>query len=148
MQTLKRRRLSWKLRLFLVLLFFLLAFMRIAILTIPFRILAKLFLQPKTSSCSSKLAPEKHAIYARIIGRMTALVARYTPWQSKCLVQALACRLLLRHYTIANIFYLGVGKDEANKFTAHAWINCLDETIVGGSSSFERYKIISQFEDI
>lgn len=148
MQILKQRKLSWRLKLFLVLLFILLAFMRVAILTIPFRILVKLFLQPKTSSCSSKLAAEKHIIYARVIGRMTAMLAQHTPWQSKCLVQALACRFVLRHYAIANVFYLGVAKDEANKFIAHAWINCSSETIVGGSDSFERYKIISQFEDV
>ena len=93
MQALKLRRLLEAKTISCVVIF-LFSFMRIAILTIPFRILVKLFLQPKTSSCSSKLAPEKHAIYARIIGRMTASVTRYTPWQSKCLVQALACRLL------------------------------------------------------
>lgn len=131
-----------------MLVFSLLAILRLAILVIPFRTLAKYFLQPKNNPLGSKLNPAKHAGYARLIGRTTALVAKHTPWQSKCLVQALTCRILLRHYSIANIFYLGIGKDEENKFMAHAWVNCARETIIGGSNSFEQYKIISQFEDL
>ena len=45
------------------------------------------------------------------------------------------------------IFYIGVGNNEQKQFMAHAWINCGDVTVIGGSDSFNNFKIISQFED-
>jgi hypothetical protein len=139
-------RLSWKQKVLLVLIFLLLGIMRVVILLIPFRYYVKVLLQAKRSQTKFMLTPKKFG-YARAIGRLTALAAKFTPWESKCLVQGLTVRFLLRALHIPSCFYIGVGKDEEQQFAAHAWVNCNNFTLIGGAESFKQFKIISQFED-
>lgn len=136
---------SWKQKILSILIFLLLGVMRIVILVIPFRYYVKILLQPNEKYNCSMTA--KQFSYAQEFGRLTAIMAKFTPWESKCLSQGLTVRLLLRFWCISSIFYLGVGKDEAQQFLAHAWINCNNVTIIGGQDSFNKFKIISQFED-
>lgn len=136
---------SWKQKILLLVILFLLCIMRIVILVIPFRHYFKVLLRPNPK-LNFIMTPKKFG-YARAIGRLTKIMATCTIWESKCLVQGLTVRLLLRLLHIPNIFYLGVGKDEAQQFTAHAWISCQNLTVIGGEDSFCKFKIISQFED-
>ncbi len=43
-----------------------------------------------------------------MIGYLVAAAARYTPWQSRCLVQVLVTQRLLAKRNIPGQFYLGV----------------------------------------
>lgn len=138
-------RVSWKQKILLVLIFLLLGIIRIVVLLIPFRYYVKVLLQPNPKY--NFTMTDKKFGYARTIGRLIAIMSKFTLWESKCLVQGLTARILLRLWHIPNIFYLGVGKDAAQQFTAHAWINCGNATIIGGQDSFNKFKIISQFED-
>ncbi len=140
-------RLSWKQKVLFVLIFLLLGVMRVVIVLIPFRYYVKILLNPKPSQNKFTLTIQKFG-YARAIGRLTMLAAKFTPWEAKCLVQGLTVRFLLRMWRIPSIFYIGVGTDETQLFVAHAWINCNNTTIVGGDDSFNQFKIISQFEDL
>lgn len=79
---------------------------------------------------------------AWISNRVTR-VARRTPWQSKCFVQALVAQWLLRARGLASTLYLGVGKDDSEAMIAHAWIRCGEHFITGGSG--EGYATVARF---
>lgn len=62
-------------------------------------------------------------------------VCRYTPWESKCLVQALTARQLLVKKGFPCTLYMGVRRDETGAMIAHAWLRCGDQYITGGSGA-------------
>jgi len=70
-------------------------------------------------------------------------VARRTPWESKCLVQAMVAQRLLRDYGLASTLYLGVGRDEKQAMTAHAWVRCGTFFITGGDGT--GYACVARF---
>ncbi|GIM27394.1 hypothetical protein CPJCM30710_00600 [Clostridium polyendosporum] len=58
--------------------------------------------------------------------------SKYTPWESKCLVQALTVQRMLKKRKISSTIYLGVNKDKGDKMQAHAWCRVGELTITGG----------------
>lgn len=50
------------------------------------------------------------------------VMSRYTIWESKCLVRAIANMKMLEKRNIPSTLYLGTGKDEQGKMIAHAWL--------------------------
>ena len=80
------------------------------------------------------------------IGRMVEMVSRYTPWESKCLVQAIVGKMMLRQCGIANTLYLGVGRDKGNSLMAHAWLRC-GGLVITGRQGRERFTIVGKFAD-
>lgn len=50
------------------------------------------------------------------------IMSRYTFWESKCLVRAIANMRMLSRRGIESTLYLGTGKDEHGKLIAHAWL--------------------------
>lgn len=135
-------KLNKTLLLFLPFVWILLGIMRIIILTVPFRIIARIFLRSR-----NKIYSQHRKYLAVNIGKSIAIMAKYTPWESKCLAQGLAARFLLRIFSIPSIFYIGVNYNKDNQFISHAWVNFNDVTIIGGANSFNNFKIIQQFED-
>ena len=97
-------------------------------------------------SKNSRLNQKKQLGYGRKIGRIVAFWARYTPCESKCLVQALTTKKLLRLWCIPNTMYLGVNIDEQKKLLAHAWVDVFEYSVIGGSIKNE-YKIIKSYAD-
>ena len=83
---------------------------------------------------------------ARKIGEVVDTVSRSTPWESKCLVQALVVKIMLRRRGIANTLFLGVGKDEENSLVAHAWLRC-GETIITGGKGRQWFTVVGKFAD-
>ncbi|TWH45940.1 lasso peptide biosynthesis B2 protein [Sporomusa sp. KB1] len=137
-------RLSWAEQRLFITVVGLTAIIRFALLILPFR-----WLQPMlgTQMTESQLEVDKASQHkAQQVGRMVERVSRYTPWQSKCLVQALAAKLLLRRQGITNTLYLGVGKDASNALIAHAWLRC-GNTILTGSQGRERFVVVGKFSD-
>ena len=61
-------------------------------------------------------------------------VTGHTPWESKCLVQALTARRILKKKNINTTLYLGVMK-ENNEMKAHAWLRCGELYVTGGDGS-------------
>lgn len=128
--------------LFLPLVWILLGITRVIILLVPFKIIFRIFLKPR----HKVYYPHKISL-AISIGKSVAIMAKYTPWESKCLAQGLVTRFLFRIFSIPSIFYIGVNYDKENKFISHAWVNLNDITVVGGADSFNSFRIIQQFED-
>lgn len=80
------------------------------------------------------------------IGRAVETISRYTPWESKCLVQAVVGKIMLRRLGLANTLYLGVRGDGGNGLQAHAWLRCGDVILTGGSGRKE-FTVVSKFAD-
>ena len=121
-----------------------LGLMRLAILLLPFRRLAALL---RLSPGEDGLAPKPVEVdLARSIGWAVRVVAGRTPWQSACLVQALAGMVMLRRRGIGGTLYLGVAKepDLPETLAAHAWLRC-GAVVLTGANGYERYTVLSAF---
>jgi hypothetical protein len=139
-------RLPWQEKGLFIEVFFLTGVVRLIVLILPFRWLA-----PALGKYMQE-SPAKEDILklktARRVGRIIESVNRHTLWESKCLVQAIVCKLVLRQYGIGNTLYLGVGKDEQEQMSlvAHAWLRC-GELIITGGYNLNRYAIVGKFAD-
>jgi hypothetical protein len=117
---------------------------RLAVLLLPFRWLAPHLGQPMLESPAEENNFQLEA--ARRVGRVVETVSRYTPWASKCLVQAIAGKFLLRQRGIGSTLYLGVGQDEEKGLIAHAWLRC-GGVILTGEEGRERFTVVGKFAD-
>lgn len=141
--------LIWKLsfteKLWLIPLFVYSGFVRVAILLVPFRLLAKFFGTHNQNLRLSTVVLESQKKKAVQIGYIIQLVSRNTPWQSKCLVQAIMARTLLGLYAIPYVFYLGVKTNKQSPtIRAHAWIN-VGSNVVVGVKGYKQFTIVGSF---
>ena len=63
--------------------------------------------------------PRVRAIHVAILR-----IGRRTHWGSKCLDQALAMQRMLGRRGLPSTTYYGMIRDDAGKWTAHAWVRC------------------------
>ena len=127
---------------------FMLGWMRIAIMTTSFKHLARKLDHHRQPQTLSPLAEEQQRI-AWVIGKLVAAAAKYTPWQSLCLAQVLVVQRLLARRGIAGQFYLGVRRgredtDDPTGLAAHAWLQC-GPYIVNGAAGHETFTVVSAF---
>ncbi|WP_051560551.1 lasso peptide biosynthesis B2 protein [Clostridium beijerinckii] len=150
-------RLKLKDKVLIVRVFALTAIARSAILFIPFKKLRK-YIGKINEESSFNLSDEEYKI-ARKISWSISKVAKYTPWESKCLVQALTAQYLLSHSHIESTLYLGVSKenyinienkkDNSDKdvgksnLVAHSWIRCGSYYVTGGNGT--GFKVVAKF---
>ena len=80
---------------------------------------------------------------ARHISWVVTLIASKTPWESKCLVQALTAQKMLKNKGISTTIYLGVRK-EGNEMKAHAWLRCGEYYVTGGAIR-DQYTVVAKF---
>jgi len=82
------------------------------------------------------------------IGWAVQTAARYTPWESSCLVQVLAAQRMLRQQGIAGSIFIGTvtgsSQQDSHTLSAHAWLKCGDQFITG-ESGHERFEVLSLF---
>jgi hypothetical protein len=118
---------------------------RLAILAVPFRYLAPwLGTQTGVSPWIPLLGPGNEA-KASTIGRAVQLAARYTPWESNCLPQAVTARMLLGLYGIPCSVFFGVARDSGGpSMSAHAWV-AAGRIPVAGGASFDRFTVVACF---
>ena len=84
----------------------------------------------------------EHYMKARKIAFHVNRIAEHTPWESKCLVRALAAQRLFTKNKISSTLYLGVKKD-GEKLVAHAWIRTGDYYATGGNGT--GYTMVAKF---
>lgn len=77
------------------------------------------------------------------ISKAIKTMSKYTPWESKCLVQALSAKFMLNRRKQKSTVYLGFGK-ENDRMIAHAWVRCGNLFITGGDGS-RNFTIIGKF---
>lgn len=92
------------------------------------------------------LASNKQLHRALQIGRTIRLAARYTPWESACLPQAMAARWLLGLHRVPYGLYLGWRRGAAlpGDAPAHAWV-AVGRVNVTGGVGFDRYAVMGTF---
>lgn len=122
--------------------YFYMGIFRMYILFIPFNKLRR-----KMGKCkeeSPKVVEDSVYMEAQRISWIIANASRFTPWESKCLVQALTAQKMLKNKEIQTTLYLGVNKDEDGKMIAHAWIRCGEYCITGGSE-MKGFSVVAKF---
>lgn len=123
---------------------------RLAILTLPYKILSKYYGNLHSNTQLSIPCDETQKKIAWEIGKITDLIARHTPWKSECLVQALMVKTLLKYYQIPHTLHLGalMCKDpEEEPMKAHAWV-LVGPWIVCGAEGHEAFSIVATFTSI
>ena len=126
--------------------FILLGLMRAAILISPFKRLTRTLTHQKHIQTLTALSTQEQKL-AILVGKAINRAAKFTPWESTCLAQALAAWKMLKKRNIPGAFFLGVCKDMETKaeMKAHAWSQC-GETILTGAKGYEMFTIVSVFE--
>lgn len=131
---------------FAITIFMLLGLFQLLILVIPFHVYARK-LDKKYTIDANHVDNRLASGYSRLIGRMVTNIAKITPWPSKCLVQALTVKFLLRKLRISSEMFIGVAIDDEQKFSAHTWVNVGEFTVVGGVNSADKFKVMKIFKD-
>ena len=125
--------------------FLFLGLARVAVLAVPFRVLARGLGQP--SSGHGQAAPNEAVASGTVeLARLTERVSCHTPWKSNCLAKAIAVKLMLRRRGIGITMYFGMAKDEKGEFGAHAW-TCSGGTILTGGPEIGHYAVLAAFAD-
>lgn len=123
-----------------------LGIVRAAILVLPFAWVARRLALETGNSAASPMTDNPAARAAALrVGRAVRTAASRTPWESKCLAQALAAALMLRSRKIPFVLTLGVAKTSNPNpgIDAHAWLFSGDILLTG--AGYEHYSIIAQF---
>ena len=128
--------------------FFLCGLARSFILLFPLIRLSPHFGQFHKSMIICTILSDKQRLRAQRIGRSVRLAAKYTPWDSSCLTQAMVATFWCKRFKIPYVFYIGLNKseDEPSGYLAHAWITAGPVAITGGHSL--SYKVISSYSSI
>lgn len=126
--------------------FFLCGIARAIIKVMPFRRLTPYFGQFQKITMLSIIAPKKQYNQALFIGRSVRLAAKYTPWNSSCLTQAMIAAFWCRRFHIPYVFYIGFAKsvDEPSGYKAHAWVSVGPIAITGGNGSAS-FQVVSSY---
>ena len=122
----------------------LLGLARLVLLGIAFRYVAPRLGQRLEHGAITPLATPRQITQAWHIGRAIRIAACYTPWESKCLAQAMVARVLLGLRRVPYALYLGVRKDDGAGMAAHAWV-CTGATAVTGGRGFGQFTVVGAF---
>jgi len=95
------------------------------------------------SETSHKLDDKNTRLFLRI-SKCITLVSKHTPWESKCLVQAIAGMKMLERRSIESTLYLGTARNEEGKMVAHAWLRS-GTFILTGSEGMEKFTVVYTF---
>ncbi|MCP5052923.1 MAG: lasso peptide biosynthesis B2 protein [bacterium] len=146
--------------------FFYLLKARLMILLLPFRKIA-----PRIGEHMKETPKEnqpQHSPILRDIRNAIRRVSRRTPWESACLVQSIAAKMMLKRRNITYTLYLGLAKDNGNNkennkekdmekdlvngnqnqnaLKAHAWLRSGDVILTGNDGvNLSVFTVISMF---
>jgi hypothetical protein len=87
---------------------------------------------------------ETNRIILRQISSAIDIMSKYTLWDSKCLVRAIAGMKMLNRRQIESTLYLGTAKDESKKMIAHAWLRS-GHYYVTGKEGMEKFTVVGKF---
>ncbi|MCH9690053.1 MAG: lasso peptide biosynthesis B2 protein [Gammaproteobacteria bacterium] len=138
--------LPFKLKILFCINFFLCGIARACILLFPLKRLSPYFgILYKNIMCSTILS-KKQLRHATQLRRSIKLAAKYTPWNSNCLTQAMVAKFWCQQLNIPYILYIGFAKniDKPNGYAAHAWLTA-GPIAITGELSFPHYQVISSY---
>lgn len=126
--------------------FFLTGLVRGAVLCQPLRRFVPFFGQFYRTTELSTVISRKQRAQAIQIGKSVRLAAKYTPWNSNCLTQAIVAKCWCRLFKIPHVLYIGFAKsaDVPNGFEGHAWLTAGPVAVTGGVGQLN-YKVVSTY---
>jgi hypothetical protein len=121
-----------------------LAAAQVAVRLLPFR-----WITPRLGRVGSvadrPLSPEEQW-QAQQVGWAIMKLARFLPWDARCLAQAVAGKWMLRRRGLPSTLYLGVDRGRESWLEAHAWLRCGTE-FVTGQRQHERFTVLATFAE-
>src|SRR5579862_4304800 len=114
----------------------LVAGVRLALWTMPFRWVR--FALGTKPGAGRAVSPDLEAIRVKRLAWAVQAAARRIPGAS-CLTQALALQHLLARAGESAEVHIGVARDSARGFEAHAWLEHRGAILVGDNGELERY---------
>lgn len=100
------------------------------------------------ASETSELHQREEAVLAlKHISSAVNIMSRYTIWDSKCLVRAIAGLKMLARRRIDSTLYLGVARDETGQLIAHAWLRSGSFYVTGAEEMF-RFTVVEKFAKV
>lgn len=72
------------------------------------------------------------------------VMSKYTFWESKCLVKAIAGMKMLERRNIESTLYLGSARSTNGKMIAHAWLRS-GPYYISGAAEMQDYTVVSTF---
>lgn len=126
--------------------FFLCGIARAAIKILPLPYLAPYFGKLDKTTIVSQVISKKQIGQVLQMGRSVRLAAKYTPWDSSCLTQAMVAKFWCRLFKIPYVFYIGFAKsaESASGYKGHAWVTAGPVAITGGHS-FSEFRVVSSY---
>ncbi len=142
-------RLPLRQKCFFVLNFFLCGVAKFCILLFSYRTLSRYFGHAHQMIMASSMTTSEQYQKALFIRRSIRLAARYTPWDSSCLTQALVAKFWCNRWGIPYFLFIGLAKNAPKPLgkEAHAWIMTGALAITGGYC-FDSHHIISTFSNL
>jgi hypothetical protein len=71
------------------------------------------------------------AVLNQRVSHAITVAARHVLWNSVCLPQAIAAKVMLSRRGFASTLFLGTVRDAERGMIAHAWLDCGGTTVVG-----------------
>ena len=85
-----------------------------------------------------------HAEILQAVSKSLETMSRYTLWESKCLVMAIAGMRMLERRGIESTLYMATARDKEGKMKAHAWLRS-GLYFVTGANGKEGYTVVGTF---
>lgn len=120
--------------------FFLLAFWRLALRTMPLRILSRHFGKRPTAKAEGDEDLIKRVRWAVIAA------ARHAPLEFVCFPQAIVAQSILRRGGVASTMYYGVAHTTEGNLEAHVWL-VADGVNVVGAERAANFRVLKTFPD-
>ncbi|MDR6878664.1 hypothetical protein J2X61_000405 [Bacillus sp. 3255] len=96
---------------------------------------------------TSAIQVDTNRVTLRQIASAIEIMSKYTLWDSKCLVRAIAGMKMLNRRQIESTLYLGTAKDESMKMIAHAWLRS-GLFYVTGKEGMEKFTVVGKFAKV
>jgi len=118
------------------------AYVKITLLFLPFRKVARWLGSAQALPADVK-EPDKINLIKKIKFAVR-LCSKYMPWPTECYTSSLTAKIMLKRRKLPSIIYFGFCKDEKGQLKGHAWLQC-SEMIVTGFCDFSQYTVHSSF---
>ena len=139
-------RLTLKYKAFFFVNFILCGIARASINTLPLVRLAPYFGRFNRNIICSTLVSTEQRRQAWLIGKSVQLAAKYTPWDSSCLTQAMVAKFWCNRFQIPYVLFIGFAKsaEEVSGYKAHAWVSVGPVAVTGGHG-LANYHVVSSY---
>lgn len=116
---------------------------KVALYVLPFRWIAPRLGRPADPSAPSPTVEQLDA--AKRVTWAIKIAARNLPWHSRCLVRAVAAKVMLQRRGLPSTLYLGMRREADLEVSSHAWLRVGELSLIGGPSA--DYTVLATFAD-